>query len=32
MRVSILGTEAKNPYEINAIALGSGDAAAWRWR
>jgi len=28
MRVSILGTEAKNPYEINAIALGSGDAAA----
>src|SRR5262249_54351467 len=28
MRVSILGTEAKNPHEINAIALGSGDAAA----
>src|SRR5262249_24382117 len=27
-RVAILGTEATRPYEITAIALGSGDAAA----
>jgi hypothetical protein len=27
-RVTVLGTEATRPYEITAIALGSGDAAA----
>src|SRR5262249_54340558 len=27
-RVAVLGTEATRPYEITAIALGSGDAAA----
>src|SRR5947208_9387727 len=27
-RVTVLGTEAARPHEINAIAFGSGDAAA----